>query len=243
MTLAEPERDRLVDIQDLQPTTNAELSDRWGMNSGSEVAAYLRNELDEYTYRDKDRKIRVDTDAPINRDAEAIEDTPSEHGGAAGQETDATPNSREVAPDADVSPSDRDDGQLAAVESAPADSTVDKDTSDDTDSDPSNNDNPTFGTVDPDAEPDPDPEPDTPNQVELPCGCESYEPTEAPERPFAVTCSTCGTSYRVTPDGEANDDDRVRLPCGCESFDPAEAPDKPLVVSCGTCGERYKVTP
>jgi hypothetical protein len=208
------------------------------MNSGSEVAAYLRNELDEYTYRDKNRKIRVDTDAPINRDAEAIEDTPSEHGGAAGQETGATPNSRGTDPDADVSPSTRDIGQSAAVESAPTDSTVDEDTNHDTDSDPSNNDNPTFGTVDPDA----DLEPDEPELVELPCGCESYEKSKAPEKPFVVTCETCGTQYKVTPDGEENDDDRVRLPCGCESFDPAEAPNEPFVVSCGTCGERYKVT-
>jgi hypothetical protein len=186
------------------------------MSSGSDVAAYLRNELDEYTYRDENRKIRVNTDAPTDTDAADGDGTRSEHGGAAGQETNATPPARETDPEADEV------------------------TDDVTDTDPS--DNPVFGNVDPDADPDAGLAAD--DSVELPCGCESYEPTEAPAPPFAVTCSTCGTSYRVTPDGDESetDDDRVELPCGCESFDPAEAPDEPLVVSCGTCGERYQVT-
>jgi hypothetical protein len=166
-----------------------------------------------------------------------FEDGNSANPDTAGQETDATPNSRNVAPDADVPPSDRDDGQPAAVESAPADSTVDGDTNDDTDTDPS--DSPVFGSVDPDA----DPDPDTSDEVKLPCGCESYDESEAPDEPFFVTCSTCGTSYRVTPDGDESetDDDRVKLPCGCESFDPAEAPEPPFKMTCTDCGEPYKV--
>lgn len=232
MTLGETERDRLADVRELQPTTNAELGDRWGVNSGSEVSAYLRDELEEYTYRDENSKIRVDTDAPTDTDAE---DTPSEHPDAASQETDATPSSRDSEPEADVTPSDSDDGPSAGDNTVQAAAVVDEETDDDdTDSDPS--DNPVFGDADPDADIG-----DT-DSVELPCGCESFDENEAPERPFEVTCSSCGKRYKVTPESEEESDDApVELPCGCESYDPTDAPDEPFVVSCGTCGERYKV--
>lgn len=62
-------------------------------------------------------------------------------------------------------------------------------------SDNNTSDSPVFGNVDPDA--DPDPEPDTPEQIELPCECESYDPAEAPDRPFTIKCTTCGKIYRV----------------------------------------------
>lgn len=34
--------------------------------------------------------------------------------------------------------------------------------------------------------------------VEFPCGHDSYDPTEAPDEPFAVTCDECGERYKVT---------------------------------------------
>lgn len=48
------------------------------------------------------------------------------------------------------------------------------------------------------------PSPDTSNSgssdnVDLPCGHESYDPSETPDPPFKVTCEECGTSWRVTP--------------------------------------------
>jgi len=49
--------ERLADIVELQPTKNADLQDRWGMESGSEVHSYLEDELKEYYYRDEDSLI------------------------------------------------------------------------------------------------------------------------------------------------------------------------------------------
>jgi len=60
MTLSDTARDRLDDIRELEPTTNADLAERWGMDSGSDVATYLRNDLDGHVYRDANSKIRVD---------------------------------------------------------------------------------------------------------------------------------------------------------------------------------------
>jgi len=60
MTLSDTARDRLDDIRELEPTTNADLAERWGMDSGSDVATYLRNELDGHVYRHVNSKIRVD---------------------------------------------------------------------------------------------------------------------------------------------------------------------------------------
>jgi hypothetical protein len=34
-------------------------------------------------------------------------------------------------------------------------------------------------------------------KVDLPCGHESYDPAQAPEPPFSVTCDTCGQSWTV----------------------------------------------
>lgn len=57
MSLSEEARERLADIVELQPTKNAELQERWGLDSGSEVHQYLENELGEYYYRDENSLI------------------------------------------------------------------------------------------------------------------------------------------------------------------------------------------
>jgi len=36
------------------------------------------------------------------------------------------------------------------------------------------------------------------DMVDLPCGHESYDESEAPDYPFIVTCDVCGESRRVT---------------------------------------------
>jgi hypothetical protein len=63
MTLSEQARRRLADVVELQPTKNAELQDRWGMESGSEVHQFLEGELKEYYYRDDDSLIRATEEA------------------------------------------------------------------------------------------------------------------------------------------------------------------------------------
>jgi len=57
MTLSEQTLARLEDLVELQPTKNAELQERWDMDSGSEVHAYLESELKEYYYRNEDSLI------------------------------------------------------------------------------------------------------------------------------------------------------------------------------------------
>jgi len=57
MTLSDEARERLEDIVALQPTKNAELQDRWGLDSGSEVHQYLESELEEYYYRNENSLI------------------------------------------------------------------------------------------------------------------------------------------------------------------------------------------
>ena len=57
MTLSEEAESRLADLVALQPTKNAELQDRWEMDSGSEVHQYLEAELEEYYYRNEDSLI------------------------------------------------------------------------------------------------------------------------------------------------------------------------------------------
>jgi hypothetical protein len=57
MTLSEQARSRLADVVDLQPTKNADLQERWGMDSGSEVHGYLESELKPYYYRNDDSLI------------------------------------------------------------------------------------------------------------------------------------------------------------------------------------------
>jgi hypothetical protein len=57
MTLSEEVRERLADVVALQPTKNAELQERWGMDSGSEVHQYLESELADYYYRNENSLI------------------------------------------------------------------------------------------------------------------------------------------------------------------------------------------
>lgn len=61
--LTETAESRLADIVDLQPTSNSELADVWGLSSGSDVYKYLSTELEEYYYRDDEKYIRATTEA------------------------------------------------------------------------------------------------------------------------------------------------------------------------------------
>jgi hypothetical protein len=61
--LSERDRERLADVVELQPTKNAELQERWGMDSGSEVHGYLESALKEFYYRDDDSLIRATDEA------------------------------------------------------------------------------------------------------------------------------------------------------------------------------------
>ena len=63
MALSETARQRLADIVELQPTKNAELQARWDMDSGSEVHAYLEDELKPYYFRNDDSLICATVDA------------------------------------------------------------------------------------------------------------------------------------------------------------------------------------
>ena len=73
MSLTDEQRERLADVVELQPTKNAELGNRWGMDSGSDVHRYLEDELGEYYYRDDDSMIRATPDAAelVGADPEA----------------------------------------------------------------------------------------------------------------------------------------------------------------------------
>ncbi|PSP98333.1 hypothetical protein BRC89_08370 [Halobacteriales archaeon QS_4_70_19] len=55
--LTDEERERLDDVVALQPTKNSELADRWGLEGGSEVHAYLEEHLKPYYYRNEDSLI------------------------------------------------------------------------------------------------------------------------------------------------------------------------------------------
>lgn len=63
MTLSEEARGRLADVVALQPTKNAELQERWGLDSGSEVHRFLEAELGDYYYRDENSLIRATAEA------------------------------------------------------------------------------------------------------------------------------------------------------------------------------------
>ena len=75
MTLSAEARERLEDIVELQPTKNAALQERWGMDSGSEVHSYLESELKDYYYRNENSLICA------TPEAEAV---------VAGEETDSS---------------------------------------------------------------------------------------------------------------------------------------------------------
>ena len=82
MGLTEEERERLADVVRLQPTKNAELGDRWGMESGSDVHSYLESHLSDYYYRDDNSLIRATDEA-----AELVDVDPGvESGGGTGED-------------------------------------------------------------------------------------------------------------------------------------------------------------
>jgi len=76
MGLSVEERSRLADIVELQPTSNGELGERWGLDDGSAVHGYLESHLSEYYYRDENSYIRATPDAAELVDVEpGIEET------------------------------------------------------------------------------------------------------------------------------------------------------------------------
>lgn len=75
MTLGETAKQRLSDVVALQPTKNAELQERWDLESGSEVHQYLEGELRDYYFRDDDGLIRATDEAAELVDVEpGVED-------------------------------------------------------------------------------------------------------------------------------------------------------------------------
>jgi hypothetical protein len=64
------ELERLADVVRLQPTKNADLAERWGMDDGSEVHAYLEGHLADHYYRDEDSYIRATPEAAALTGAE-----------------------------------------------------------------------------------------------------------------------------------------------------------------------------
>jgi hypothetical protein len=120
MTLSAEARERLEDVVELQPTKNAALQERWGMDSGSDVHSYLESELKDYYYRNEDSLICA------TPEAEAV---------AAGEETDSSERIVDVtdieAATLDVLPGPDDDPQsvvatLHALQDAGEDIDVDE---------------------------------------------------------------------------------------------------------------------
>ncbi len=74
MPLSEQARERLADVVELQPTKNATLQERWGLDSGSEVHGYLESELEEYYYRNEDSLICATPEAEALIDGEEIDE-------------------------------------------------------------------------------------------------------------------------------------------------------------------------
>ena len=76
MGLSDEATARLEDVVALQPTKNAELAERWGMDGGSEVHGYLESELADHYYRDENSLIRATADAAALVGEEPEEDGP-----------------------------------------------------------------------------------------------------------------------------------------------------------------------
>jgi hypothetical protein len=70
MGLSATARSRLADIVELQPTTNGELGDRWELDDGSAVHAYLESELADHYERTDDGYIVAAAGAADAVDAE-----------------------------------------------------------------------------------------------------------------------------------------------------------------------------
>jgi Ca-activated chloride channel family protein len=56
--LSEQALDRLGNLVEFAPTSNGELADAWGVQTGVEVHAYLESELDGYYRRDQNNMLR-----------------------------------------------------------------------------------------------------------------------------------------------------------------------------------------
>ncbi|WP_080505186.1 DUF5797 family protein [Halorubrum aethiopicum] len=56
--LSDQALDRLGDLVELEPTSNGELAEAWGVKTGTEVHAYLESELEGYYRRDKNHMLR-----------------------------------------------------------------------------------------------------------------------------------------------------------------------------------------
>jgi hypothetical protein len=76
MTLSEEAESRLADVVELQPTKNAALQERWGLDGGSEVHQYLEEELKEYYYRNENSLICATPAAEAIVGGEAAPETP-----------------------------------------------------------------------------------------------------------------------------------------------------------------------
>jgi hypothetical protein len=120
MTLSAEARERLENVVELQPTKNAALQERWGMDSGSAVHSYLESELKEYYYRNENSLICA------TPEAEAV---------VAGEETDSSERVVDVtdieAATLDVLPSPNDEPQsvvatLHALQDAGKEADVDE---------------------------------------------------------------------------------------------------------------------
>lgn len=61
--IGKQQQERLHDLVRLEPTSNSELLNQWGLDSGSEVHSYLESHLKTYYYRDEDSYIRVTEEA------------------------------------------------------------------------------------------------------------------------------------------------------------------------------------
>jgi hypothetical protein len=86
-------------------------------------------------------------------------------------------------------PDDAHRGGYARARSLLADESTD---STDTDNEtPDSESNPVMGSADP------NPSPSGDDREELPCGHESYDPTEAPDPPYRVGCDECGDTWEV----------------------------------------------
>jgi hypothetical protein len=62
-TLSDTALSRLRDLVELQPTSNGELADRWGLSESREAYEYISTELDTFYYRDEDSMIRATEEA------------------------------------------------------------------------------------------------------------------------------------------------------------------------------------
>jgi Ca-activated chloride channel family protein len=56
--LSDQALDRLGDLVELEPTSNGELAEAWGVQTGTEVHAYLESELEGYYRRDENHMLR-----------------------------------------------------------------------------------------------------------------------------------------------------------------------------------------